>query len=85
MTWQLITLSYLDIICLFGPRYVSDFVFLQKLEVYKNKKFALLSLFIPQRITKIRLLQKIVLDGNIETRYNDFLNSMKDKVIFKFW
>ena len=30
-----------DIILLFGPRSVSDIVFLQKLEVYKNKKFAL--------------------------------------------
>ena len=25
-------------------------------------------------------LQKLVLDGNIETRYADFLNSIKDKV-----
>ena len=27
--------------------------------------------------------QKIVLDGNIETRYKDFVSSMKDKVRYR--
>ena len=47
-----------------------------------GESFFIVAFYDLQRIKDHSLLQKIVLDGNIETRYNDFLNSMKDKVIF---